>query len=121
MLNKKRAVPGVFFFGAFLFSLIGCRTKMTEENLAAKARAIHDRILTVDTHCDTTSRLPGGTWDIGVRLLDPERRGVGQTTFAEDAKAAELTPADLLQEGYTREELETLGFSKADLDGAERR
>jgi hypothetical protein len=63
----------------------------------------------------------GPTWDISFRLLDPERRGVGQTTFAEDAKAAELTPADLLREGYTREELEALGFPKADLDGAERR
>jgi hypothetical protein len=61
------------------------------------------------------------TWDIGFRLLDPERRGVGQTTFAEDAKAAGLTPSDLLRESYTREELEALGFSKADLDGAERR
>jgi hypothetical protein len=54
------------------------------------------------------------TWDISFRLLDPERRGVGQTTFAEDAKAAELALEDLEDAGYTREELERLGFTQRD-------
>jgi membrane dipeptidase len=119
MLNKKRAVPGVFFFGAFLFSLIGCRTKMTEENLAAKARAIHDRILTVDTHCDTASRLPGGTWDIGVRH-EPGRRDSGQIDLprmAEGGLDAEffavfVGQGERTEEGYARAKdwaLKTLG------------
>jgi membrane dipeptidase len=119
MLNKKRAFPGLFFFGAFLFSLIGCRTKMTEENLAAKAKAIHDRILTVDTHCDTASRLPGGTWDIGVRH-EPGRRDSGQIDLprmAEGGLDAEffavfVGQGERTEEGYARAKdgaLKTLG------------
>jgi membrane dipeptidase len=44
-----------------------CRPKTAVRDLAAEARRIHERVLTVDTHCDTASRLPGGDWDIGVR------------------------------------------------------
>ncbi|OGD22594.1 MAG: membrane dipeptidase [Candidatus Aminicenantes bacterium RBG_13_59_9] len=55
----------------------GCRPELTEANLAAKARTIHDRVLTVDTHCDTASRLPGSTWDIGVRH-EPGKQGSGK-------------------------------------------
>ncbi len=47
--------------------LAGCRPKLAKEDPAVQARIIHDRVLTVDTHCDTASRLPGGNWDIGVR------------------------------------------------------
>ena len=77
MPNKKLFVPLLISFGAFLFSQMGCRADLTEESLAAKARAIHDRVLTVDTHCDTASRLPGGTWDIGVRH-EPGQRESGK-------------------------------------------
>jgi membrane dipeptidase len=55
----------------------GCRPELKEENLAVKARKIHDRVLTVDTHCDTTSRLLDGNWDISVRH-EPGRRASGQ-------------------------------------------
>jgi len=54
-----------------------CRTELSEESLAAKARRIHDRILTVDTHCDTAMRLVGGDWDISVRHA-PGERGSGK-------------------------------------------
>jgi len=54
------------------------------------------------------------TWDISFRLLDPERRGIGQTTFAEDAKSAGLSVEDLEDAGFTREELGALGFTQAD-------
>ena len=77
MPNKKLFVPLLLSLGAFLFSQMGCRADLTEESLAAKARAIHDRVLTVDTHCDTASRLPGGTWDIGVRH-EPGQRESGK-------------------------------------------
>jgi membrane dipeptidase len=59
-------------FSLCLFQAV-CRPELTEESLAARARKIHDRVLTVDTHCDTASRLPGGTWDIGVRHEPGER------------------------------------------------
>ncbi|MEW5901252.1 MAG: dipeptidase [Acidobacteriota bacterium] len=60
-----------FLFFPFLpltvWALISCRPQLSEEELKSRARQVHDRVLTVDTHCDTASRLPGGDWDIGVR------------------------------------------------------
>jgi membrane dipeptidase len=74
MRNKKRSLPfSILCFIAFSLFQAGCRPEITEESLAAKARKIHDRVLTVDTHCDTASRLPGSTWDIGVRHEPGER------------------------------------------------
>jgi membrane dipeptidase len=73
---RPKNQPIFFFILCFVaFSLFqaGCRPEIAEESLAAKARAIHDRVLTVDTHCDTASRLPGRTWDIGVRHEPGER------------------------------------------------
>lgn len=62
---------------AFLLIQAGCQPELTEESLAARARKIHDRVLTVDTHCDTASRLLDGNWDIGVRH-EPGQRASGQ-------------------------------------------
>ncbi len=45
-----------------------------------KARALHERILTVDTHCDTPMRMARGTFDPGVRH-DPKERGAGCVDF----------------------------------------
>jgi membrane dipeptidase len=64
-------------FIALLLFQAGCQPELQEENLAARARKIHDRVLTVDTHCDTASRLLDGNWDIGVRH-EPGQRGSGQ-------------------------------------------
>ena len=96
-----------------------CRTKLTGENLAAKARAIHDRVLTVDTHCDTASRLPGGTWDIGVRH-EPGQRASGKIDLprmAEGGLDAEffavfVGQGERTEHGYTRAKewaLKTIG------------
>jgi membrane dipeptidase len=86
-----------------------CRPELTEEKLTAKARAIHDRVLTVDTHCDTPSRLPGGTWDIGVRH-EPGERASGKVDLprmAEGGLDAEffavfVGQGERTEQGYAR-------------------
>lgn len=70
-----------FLFGWMVFALsallsISCTPREDEEALLAGARDIHDRVLTVDTHADTPSRLLREDWDIGERH-DPEERGSG--------------------------------------------
>ena len=60
-----------------LLLLASCQAKLSEEPLEVKARRIHDQALTVDTHCDTPSRLTGGNWDISVRH-DPSDRAGGR-------------------------------------------
>jgi membrane dipeptidase len=45
-----------------------------EKALKAEAREIHDRVLTVDTHCDTPSRMLRRGWDIGERHEPGQRR-----------------------------------------------
>jgi membrane dipeptidase len=94
---------------SYLLFPTACRTKLTGENLAAKARAIHDRVLTVDTHCDTASRLPGGMWDIGVRH-EPGQRASGKIDLirmAEGGLDAEffavfVGQGERTEQGFTR-------------------
>lgn len=50
-----------------LTALISCRPEVVQESLEVRARKIHDRVLTVDTHCDTAMRMVSGAWDIGER------------------------------------------------------
>ena len=78
-MRLKKQHLSFFILGLVAFAVFqaGCRPELTEANLAAKARQIHDRVLTVDTHCDTASRLPGSTWDIGVRH-EPGQPGSGK-------------------------------------------
>jgi membrane dipeptidase len=78
MRPRKQSLPfSIPCLVAFSLFQAGCRPELTEANLAAQARTIHDRVLTVDTHCDTASRLPGSTWDIGVRH-EPNARASGK-------------------------------------------
>lgn len=69
MIRRKsswRLLPFVWI--AFLYlAHSACRPNLSDSDLSARARAIHDRILTVDTHCDTAMRLLSGNWDIGIR------------------------------------------------------
>ncbi len=51
-----------------------------EADLLKKARAIHDRALTIDTHTDTPLMLRSGSFDIGKRN-DPRKRGGGKVDF----------------------------------------
>lgn len=55
-------------------------SKGDETDLVKKARAIHDRALTIDTHTDTPLRLRSGSFDIGKRN-DPRKRGGGKVDF----------------------------------------
>jgi membrane dipeptidase len=77
MLRKNYFITVLLCFSALLLLQAGCRPDLSEEPLEVKARQIHDRVLTVDTHCDTASRLPGGNWDIGVRH-EPGDRASGR-------------------------------------------
>ena len=78
MRQKNQPLPFLILcLIAFSWFQAGCRPEFMEESLAVKARAIHDRVLTVDTHCDTASRLLGNTWDISVRH-EPGQSGSGK-------------------------------------------
>jgi membrane dipeptidase len=86
-----------------------CRPKISEESVAARARKIHDHVLTVDTHCDTAFHLADGNWDIGVRH-DPDRRESGKIDLprmAEGGLDAEffavfVGQGERTEEGYAR-------------------
>jgi membrane dipeptidase len=56
--------------------LISCNTPVNEADLLIKAKDIHERVLTVDTHADTPSRLLREGWSIGERH-DPDERASG--------------------------------------------
>ncbi len=61
----------ILSFGVFLAS---CSAQDTEEDLLAEAAEIHERVLTVDTHADTPSRMLRDDWDMGERHVSGERR-----------------------------------------------
>ena len=92
-----------------LMGLVCCAPKLEPEALKAESQAIHDRVLTVDTHCDTTYRLLSDDWDIGERH-EPGERGSGKIDLprmAEGGLDAEFFAVFVGQgertpEGYTR-------------------
>ena len=53
---------------------LGCGSKTENQDITARAKAIHDRVLTVDTHCDTPLLMADTTWDVGVRHESGKRR-----------------------------------------------
>jgi len=57
--------------------LSSCRVKLDERGVEARAREIHSRVLTVDTHCDTACNLLRKDWSIGARH-DPALRASGK-------------------------------------------
>lgn len=105
-------------FGVFIpiliiaFSSVSCRpakVALDEKSLEARAKELHARILTVDTHCDTPSRMTNPNWDIGQRhdpglresgLIDLPRMvegGLDALFFAVFVGQGELTP-----QGYAK-------------------
>jgi membrane dipeptidase len=58
-------------------ALAGCRVKLDRGSVEARAREIHSRVLTVDTHCDTAFNLLRKDWRIGDRH-DPAIRASGK-------------------------------------------
>jgi len=78
-MRSKVAAYAVCFgaIGACFLALSKCHRVPSESSLENRARAIHSRILTVDTHCDTPSQMLRGDWDIGMRH-EPGRRESGK-------------------------------------------
>jgi membrane dipeptidase len=60
------------------FWLTSCAPKKDDAALKAEAREIHHRVLTVDTHSDTPTRMLRAEWDIGERH-EPGQRGSGRS------------------------------------------
>ncbi len=87
MKRMKKSARFIIFLACFLACfcclfvcflwLASCRKPLEVVDLPSSARAIHSRILTVDTHCDTPSRMLSGNWDIGVRH-EPGKRESGK-------------------------------------------
>jgi membrane dipeptidase len=50
--------------------------RLDDRSLEAKAKDIHNRILSVDTHCDTPGAMTRASWDIGERH-EPGKPGSG--------------------------------------------
>ena len=79
--GRIRKIKGMMVVSAtaiFIFvSLAGCRVKLDRGSVEDRAREIHGRILTVDTHCDATFNLLRKGWRIGDRH-DPALRGSGK-------------------------------------------
>ena len=77
--KRLTTIISILFISGFW--LISCSQKQVvnqdEEDLTAKAREIHDRVLTVDTHCDTPMVIVRGDWDIGERH-ESGQRGSGK-------------------------------------------
>jgi membrane dipeptidase len=55
----------------------GCRVSQAPADRAARAQRIHDRILSIDTHCDTPHNLARSDWKAG-EAHDVKTRGGGQ-------------------------------------------
>lgn len=101
----------VIFSGLIIWLLFSCEKKpeMADEALLKQAREIHQRIFTVDTHCDTPGNMVRSDWDIGQRH-EPGQRGSGQIDLPrmrEGGLKAEFfavytAQGPLNEEGYAR-------------------
>jgi membrane dipeptidase len=70
-----------FLILLFVISLIAAscaptKVALDDKSLEAKAKEIHGRILTVDTHCDTAMTMTRANWDVGERH-EPGKPGSG--------------------------------------------
>ncbi|MCJ7587446.1 MAG: dipeptidase [Candidatus Aminicenantes bacterium] len=75
---RSQRIPR-YFSGLVLLGLvtIGCRVSQSPEDVAARAPRLHDRILSIDTHCDTPFYIMRTDWKIGDRH-DPLLRQSGK-------------------------------------------
>jgi membrane dipeptidase len=106
-MNKRWiGIVLVVVLGSVVAACTGAKTAPTVEE---KARELHKRILTVDTHCDTAFSLLRTDWKIGDRH-DPSLRGSGKIDLPRmregglDAEffAAFVGQGPLTPEGYAR-------------------
>ena len=67
----------LLFFGFMTAACSTANVQLDEKSLEAKAKEVHGRILSVDTHCDTPSAMTRANWDIGERH-EPGKPGSGK-------------------------------------------
>ena len=119
-MKSLARVTGYLVVGVCTLGLTQCRRAPEIEGLDNRSRALHDRILTVDTHCDTPMRLLGGTWDIGARH-EPGKRASGKVDLprmAEGGLDAEFFAVFVAQgertaSGYTKAKERALAMLEA--------
>jgi membrane dipeptidase len=75
--NIKNTAVAFVTIALSIAVLSSCRVKLYERDVEARAREIHRRVLTVDTHCDTAFNLLRKDWSIGDRH-DPALRASGK-------------------------------------------
>lgn len=63
----------IFMFAIFL----SCSSIQSEQDLVAKAKAIHAKVFTIDTHCDTPYHILDPGWDVGERH-EPGQKSSGK-------------------------------------------
>ncbi|HMA54090.1 MAG TPA: dipeptidase, partial [Acidobacteriota bacterium] len=73
---KDHRVCAVLFF-ALALTAFACTVAKTPPTVEERARELHKKILTVDTHCDTALSLLRTDWKIGDRH-DPSQRSSGK-------------------------------------------
>jgi membrane dipeptidase len=94
---------------ALILAAAACAVSKTPPSVEARARALHRKILTVDTHCDTAFSLLRTDWNISERH-DPALRASGKIDLPRmkegglDAEffAAFVGQGPLTAEGYAR-------------------
>lgn len=100
-MKGRRQTVSIFVLFIFGFLLTSCAPK--------DPRELHDKVLTVDTHADTPSRMLREDWDIGERHEPGQRRGtkIDLPRMAEGGLDAEFFAVYVGQgvrtpEGYAR-------------------
>jgi membrane dipeptidase len=79
--------------------------RLSDQQLLERARALHQKIITVDTHCDTAMRFVRGNWNPAERH-DPDSPGAGKIDLPrmkEGGLDAEFFAAFVSQEPRTPE------------------
>ncbi len=76
-MTSRKIGPLVLSVIVFGMGALACRVSQSPEDIAARARRLHDRILSIDTHCDTPFNIMRSDWKIGDRH-DPSLPGSGR-------------------------------------------
>lgn len=115
-MKAKAIISFVIILLSFAFCQSSCTAKQDEEALKTRAREIHDKVLTVDTHCDTPMRMARGEWDMGKRHEPGQRRSgkIDLPRMAEGGLDAEFFAA-FVGQGALTPEGRTKAKERADL------
>ena len=73
-IREILVISTIFILSLWLAS---CAQKQSEETLIAKARKIHEKVLTVDSHCDTPMFMAHREWDMS-QYHKPGIRPIGK-------------------------------------------